>query len=47
MFFRFGSWIAYLGRDGFYVERLGSVHFLHACTNGAERHEQRCMQFIQ
>ena len=27
MVFRFGFWVVYFGRDGFYVERLGSIHF--------------------
>ena len=26
MFFKVGSWVFYFGRDGFYVERLGSIH---------------------
>lgn len=26
LIFKFGFWVFYLGWDGFYVERLGSVH---------------------
>lgn len=28
MAFRFGCWVVYFGRDGFYVEKLGCVHFV-------------------
>ena len=27
MMFKFGSWVFYLGSDGFYIERLNALHF--------------------
>ena len=33
MMFKFGSWVFYLGSDGFYVERLCSVHFFFGFVN--------------
>ena len=36
MFFKVGSWVFYLGFDGFYVERLGSIRVFVGFVNLVE-----------